>query len=71
MVTDNFPAQMILYSLSQGLGAESGGGSAVAELRFWPWLTQGGPGALMGSVPPRTGTPGLSWSHEPAPAPQG
>lgn len=55
MVTENFPTQMIPFSL----GAES----AKAELRFCPWLTQSGPGGLEGSVPPGQGHSGSSGQH--------
>lgn len=52
-----------------GLAAAPGGGAAEAEPRACTWLTQGGPGGLLGSVPPgAVASTGLSWSHEPAPA---
>lgn len=63
MGTGNFPTQTIPDSLSQGLGAASGGGIAKAEPRVCTWLTQGGPGGPGGSVPPRTGTPWSSGQH--------
>lgn len=62
--SQNVPTQMIPFSLSWGLEQSL----EKAGLRFCRWLTQGGPGGLGRSVPPRTGTP---WEQWPAQVPAG
>lgn len=77
MGTGNFPSQMIPDFLTQGFGAASGGGLQRQSPGFAHGSLRVVLGALWGLFPPGLGHPGavastgLSWTHEPAPAPQG